>query len=263
VLDRPNPINGVTLEGAMLDPGFQSFIGHGPLPIRYALTLGELAQFYNHELNIGAELTVVAMRGWERTMWYDETGLTWVSPSPGIPNFSTTITYPGICFVEGTNLSEGRGTALPFEIVGAPWLDGYALAESLNALKLDGVIFRPTQFTPCSSKHAGVECYGVQLHVTDRNAFRAVETGLQVIAAARAQNLPRFEFLGSSWEELALTVRLSLTVPKGRAPHFDLLAGNAQVREGLIAPEPVSALSAAWAADIAQFNAKRKKYLLY
>jgi len=263
VLDRPNPINGDTIEGAVLDPGLQSFIGHGPIPIRYAMTLGELAQFYNHELHIGAELTVIGMRGWDRAMWYDETGLTWVSPSPGIPNFSTTITYPGICFVEGTNLSEGRGTALPFEIVGAPWLDGYALAESLNALKLDGVIFRATQFTPCSSKYAGVECFGVQLHVTDRDAFRAVETGLHVIAAARAQNPPRFEFLGSSWEEPALTVRLSLTVPKGRSPHFDLLAGTTRERAGLIAQEPVSALTAAWVADIAPYDAKRKKYLMY
>lgn len=249
VLDRPNPINGVTIEGAVLDPGLQSFIGHGPLPIRYAMTLGELAQFYNRELNIGVELTVIEMRGWRREMWFDETGLTWVSPSPGIPNFSTTIAYPGICLIEGTNLSEGRGTALPFETVGAPWLDGYALAESLNALKLDGVIFRPTQFTPCSSKHADRECYGVQLHVTDRNAFRAVETGLHLISAARAQNLERFEFLSSSWE--------------GRAPHFDLLAGTMRERAGLIAQESVSALTAAWVADIAQYDAKRKKYLMY
>lgn len=249
VLDRPNPINGNTIEGGMLEPGYASFIGHGALPIRYALTIGELAQFYNHEMNIGADLTVIAMRGWDRAMWYDETGLVWVSPSPGIPTFTTTITYPGICFVEGTNLSEGRGTALPFEIVGAPWLDGYALAEWLNALKLDGVIFRPTSFTPCSSKHAGEECYGVQLHVTNRTLFRAVETGLQVVGACRAQNPERFEFLKTSWE--------------GKPPHFDLLAGNAHVREGLSAHQPVSEMSAEWVADLAAFNDKRKRYLLY
>ncbi len=251
VLDRPNPINGNTIEGALLEPALASFIGHGPLPTRYAMTLGELAQFYNSELNIGAELNVIVLRGWERSMWYDETRLTWVPPSPGIPNFSTTITYPGICFVEGTNLSEGRGTVLPFEIVGAPWLAerGYALAEELNARKLDGVIFRPTAFTPCSSKYADEECYGVQLHVTDRDAFRAVTTGLHLIAAAQAQNAERLEFLKASWE--------------GRPPHFDLLAGNARVREGLIAHQPVDAITAAWTTDIAAFAAKRKKYLLY
>lgn len=249
LLDRPNPINGSAIEGATLDPKLASFIGHGPLPIRYGLTLGELAQFYNAELDIGADLHVVAMRGWEREMWYDETGLTWVSPSPGIPNVSTTITYPGICLVEGTNLSEGRGTALPFEVVGAPWLDGFALAQWLNALRLDGVIFRPTAFTPCSSKHAGEECYGVQLHVTDRDAYRAVETGLQVVGACRAQNPDRFEFLKSSWE--------------GKPPHFDLLAGTAQAREGLSAHQPVSEMIALWEDEMTAFDEKRSKYLLY
>jgi uncharacterized protein YbbC (DUF1343 family) len=129
VLDRPNPINGNMVEGVILDPALQSFVGHGPLPIRYGMTLGELAQFYNCELNINAELQVVAMEGWRREMWFDETGLSWVPTSPNIPNFLTTIIYPGTCLVEGTNLSEGRGTGLPFENIGAPWLDGYALAE--------------------------------------------------------------------------------------------------------------------------------------
>lgn len=249
LLDRPNPISGSVIEGAILDPKLASFIGHGPLPIRYALTLGELAQFYNVELHIGADLQIVAMRGWDRAMWFDETGLTWISPSPGIPNFSTTITYPGICLVEGTNLSEGRGTALPFEVVGAPWLDGFALAQWLNALRLEGVIFRPTVFTPCSSKFAGEECYGVQLHVTDRKTYRAVETGLQVVGACRAQNPARFEFLKTSWE--------------GTPPHFDLLAGTAQAREGFIAHQPVSEMVATWEDEIAAFDGKRSKYLLY
>ncbi|HEX7587755.1 MAG TPA: DUF1343 domain-containing protein, partial [Anaerolineae bacterium] len=131
VLDRPNPINGNVLEGPILDPELQSFIGIGRLPIRYGLTIGELAQFYNYAHPLRAELQVIELQGWRREMWFDETGLTWVPPSPGIPHVSTTIVYPGMCFVEGTNLSEGRGTALPFEIVGAPWLDGDALAEEL------------------------------------------------------------------------------------------------------------------------------------
>ena len=249
VLDRPNPITGNIVEGAVLAPALQSFVGHGPLPIRYAMTIGELAQFYNQELNIGAELRVIAMRGWQRAMWYDETGLSWVMPSPGIPHFATTITYPGMCFIEGTNLSEGRGTGLPFEIVGAPFLDGYALAESLNALKLAGVIFRPIAFTPCASKHAGVECYGVQVHVTERTAFRPVTVGLHVIAACRALAPDRFGFLPTSWE--------------GEPPHFDLLTGDVRVREGLLANQSVEVLTRAWGNDLARFEETRKKYLLY
>jgi uncharacterized protein YbbC (DUF1343 family) len=249
VLDRPNPIAGNLVEGAVLDPALQSFIGHGALPIRYAMTNGELAQFYNRELNIGAELQVITLRGWQRALWYDETGLTWVPPSPGIPHFATTITYPGMCLVEGTNLSEGRGTALPFEIAGAPWLDGYALAESLNALKLDGVIFRAIAFTPCSSKYAGVECYGVQMHVTARDAFRPVRACLHLLASCRALMPERFEFLPTSWE--------------GKPPHFDLLTGDARVREGLLANQSVETLTRTWTNDLARFEESRAKYLLY
>jgi uncharacterized protein YbbC (DUF1343 family) len=154
-----------------------------------------------------------------------------------------------MCFIEGTNLSEGRGTPLPFEIVGAPWLDGYALAETLNALKLAGVIFRPIAFTPCSSKHAGVECFGAQLHITDRNAFRAIPTGLHVIAACRALAPNHFEFLQTSWE--------------GRPPHFDLLTGDKRVRESLIANQSIEKITRAWDDDRARFEENRKKYLLY
>ena len=249
VLDRPNPIGGNIIEGAVLDSTLQSFVGHGPLPIRYGMTLGELAQFYNRELNIDAELQVIQMRGWKREMWYDKTGLLWVTPSPGIPQFATTIPYPGICFVEGTNLSEGRGTGLPFEVVGAPFIDGFALAERLNAMKLDGVIFRPTAFVPSSSKHTGTECFGVQLHITNRNAFRAISTGLHVIAACRAIAPEKFEFLKTSWE--------------GRPPHFDLLTGDKHVREGLLANQSIESLMNAWETGLAQYQEKRKQYLLY
>ncbi len=249
VLDRPNPINGNLIEGAILDPSLQSFIGHGPLPIRFGMTLGELAHFYNRELEINAELRVMELRGWNRAMWFDETDLLWVMPSPGIPNFLTTLVYPGTCCVEGTNLSEGRGTGLPFEVVGAPFLDGFALADALNALKLDGVIFRPLAFTPSSSKHAGVECYGVQLHITDRNAFRAIPTGLYLIAACRALAPTQFEFLQTSWE--------------GRPPHFDLITGDARVRQGLAANQSIETLTQAWTNDLARFDATRKKYLMY
>lgn len=249
VLDRPNPINGHTLEGALLDPALQSFIGHGPLPIRYGMTMGELARFYNAELNIGAELQVIPMQGWQRTMWFDDTGLPWTPPSPGMPHFATSIVYPGMCLIEGTNLSEGRGTALPFEIVGAPWLDGYALAEALNARQLPGVRFRPVTFTPLASKHAQQTCYGVQVHVTEREAFRPVTVGLHVIAACRAQNPSRFEFLKSSWE--------------GRPPHVDLLTGDVRVRATLQAGESLETLLREWQTQLARFDTTRQKYLLY
>ena len=249
VLDRPNPINGNVVEGAVLDPTLQSFIGHGCLPIRYGMTMGELAQFYNSDLNIHADLQVIPMREWRREMWYDQTGLVWVTPSPGIPQFATTMSYPGMCFVEGTNLSEGRGTGLPFEIVGAPFLDGYALAETLNALKLDGVAFRPIAFVPSSSKHAGQECFGVQLHITDRESFRPVTTGLYIVATCRALAPEKFEFLATSWE--------------GRPPHFDLLAGSSRVREALLSNGSVEALTQTWIQDIARFQAKRQPYLIY
>ena len=142
VLDRPNPVTGARIEGPMLDPALQSFVGHGPLPLRYGLTPGELAQFYNRTLRSGADLQVIAMRGWQRGLWFDQTGLQWVPPSPNMPRASTAIAYPGMCLLEGTNLSLGRGTALPFELAGAPWVDGEALAEALNGLQLEGVRFR-------------------------------------------------------------------------------------------------------------------------
>ncbi len=249
VLDRPNPINGAQIEGGLVAAGLASFIGIVPIPIRHGLTCGELARYIVSEFAWRVELTVVAMRGWRRALWYDETGLPWLPLSPGMPKLDTAIVYPGMCLIEGTNLSEGRGTALPFEIVGAPWLDGHALAQSLNALQLPGARFRPIHFTPTASKHAGQVCRGVQIHVTDRHALRPVETGLHVIAACRAQAPERFEFLPSSWE--------------GAPPHFDLLTGDARIRAGLARGEPVNELIAEWDDIEKQFATRREKYLLY
>ena len=145
-------------------------------------------------------LTVVPMQGWQRTMWFDETALPWIPLSPGMPHFSTALVYPGTCLIEGTNLSEGRGTALPFEIIGAPWLDGYTLAQSLNRARAPGVRFRPHAFVPTDSKHRGVKCGGVQLHVTDRRDLSTRLYGHRVLAVCRAQDPDRFEFLTTSWE---------------------------------------------------------------
>lgn len=249
LLDRPNPLDGLTLEGPVVAPELTSFVGIVDIPIRHAMTLGELARMMNAEQGFGADLTVLPLEGWRRSMWFDQTGLPWVPTSPGMPQLSTTTLYPGACFVEGTNLSEGRGTTLPFEIVGAPWLDGYRLAVTLNALDLPGVRCRPVHFMPSASKHAGVHCQGVQVHVTDRHALHAVTTGLHVIAACRAQDPDRFAFLESSWE--------------GLPPHFDLLAGNATLRAGLAAGYDVAGLTAEWSATETAFRRRRAPFLLY
>jgi uncharacterized protein YbbC (DUF1343 family) len=249
VLDRPNPINGISVEGPLVEPGLESFVGIVPIPIRHGLTCGELARYVNAEHSLGADLTVIEMRGWTREMWFAETGLPWVPTSPAMPHLSTATVYPGTCFIEGTNLSEGRGTALPFEIVGAPWFDGYELARSLEQLHLPGVHFRPLYFVPSASKHAGEHCSGAQVHVTDRNVLHPVALGLHVIAACRAQAPDRFEFLKSSWE--------------GRPPHLDLLTGTPRVREGLEAGRSVEAIAQEWQADVAGFEQARGRYLLY
>jgi uncharacterized protein YbbC (DUF1343 family) len=249
VLDRPNPINGVRIEGPLVEPGLESFVGIVPLPIRHGLTTGELSCYVNGEYSLGADLSVIPLRNWKREMWFDQTSLPWIPTSPGIPQLSTATVYPGLCFIEGTNLSEGRGTALPFEVVGAPWLDGFELAQFLNDLDLPGVRFRSQHFIPSASKHAGQECSGVQVHVLDREAFQPTLTGLHIVAACRAQASDKFEFLPSSWE--------------GRPPHFDLLTGVAAVREGLAAGKPTSQITASWAEIEANFAEKRKPYLLY
>jgi uncharacterized protein YbbC (DUF1343 family) len=249
VLDRPNPINGVTMEGPLIEPGHESFVGIVPIPIRHGMTLGELALYMNNEYDLGADLTVILMEGWQRGMWFDQTGLPWVTPSPAMPHLSTATVYPGMCFIEGTNLSEGRGTALPFETTGAPWLEAYALAERLNRLLLPGVRFRPHVFKPSASKHAGVVCEGVQAHVLDRHAFHPVITGLHVLAACRELAMDEFSFLQTGWE--------------GHPPHMDLLAGSARIREHLVSAQPVDALVGEWAAVREKFEKVREPYLLY
>ena len=242
VLDRPNPITGALIEGPLLDPQQQSFLGHGPLPLRYGLTLGELANFYNRELNLNAPLTVVKLHGWQRAQWYDETDLPWVPPSPGMPHFDTTVVYPGTCLIEGTNVTEGRGTPLPFEVIGAPWIDGEALADNLNALRLDGVRFRAVEFTPSEWKYTQQLCRGVQAHVTDRAALRPVVMGLHLIRTIREMYPEDF-----AW----------------RADHFDVLIGNTTTREQLESGVPVETITAAWASEQAAFSARSRTYQLY
>ncbi|HOU11503.1 MAG TPA: DUF1343 domain-containing protein [Anaerolineae bacterium] len=249
VLDRPNPINGITREGPVLTPGFESFVGVLPIPLRYGLTIGELAHYMNHTQGINAELTVIPMAGWRRELWFDETDLIWIPTSPAMPHLSTAIVYPGMCFLEGTNVSEGRGTALPFEVCGAPWINGEALAAHLNALALLGVRFRPTQFMPAASKFTGSVCGGVQVHVTDRATFRPVTAGLHVLAALRALYPADFAWLPQSWE--------------GAHPHMDLLAGTDQVRSAIDAGANLTELAASWSDAVADFEKASRQYWLY
>ena len=198
VLDRPDPITGSIVEGPLVEPGFESFVGITPVALRYGLTPGELAGWLNDRLESPADLTIIKMEGWRREMWFDQTERSWVITSPAIPHLSSAIVYPCTCLVEGTNLSEGRGTALPFEQIGAPWVDGWRLAERLNQPGLEGVIFRPTGFTPLTSKHAGQACGGVQLHVTDRARFQPLRVGVHLLAACRDLFPDDFQFLPST-----------------------------------------------------------------
>jgi uncharacterized protein YbbC (DUF1343 family) len=241
VLDRPNPISGSRIEGGPVVPGFESFVGIINIPIRHGMTLGELALYINVEYALNADLHVIEMHGWQRAMWFDETALPWVPTSPAMPHLSTATLYPGMCLLEGTNLSIGRGTALPFEICGAPWLDGYALAKKLNALCLPGVRFRSILFTPSASNHAGCECQGVQVHILERNALQPVTMALNMIAVVR-----RMANQAWVWN-----------------PHFDRLAGGSDVRSELEAGTGVTEITASWTESISRFIHQREKYLLY
>jgi uncharacterized protein YbbC (DUF1343 family) len=245
VADRPDPMGGVLVEGPVLDPALASFVGLFPIPLRHGMTLGELATLFNTEFGIGADLHVVAMQDWQRGDEPLRGALPWVPPSPNMPTPDTALVYPGLGLLEGTNVSEGRGTTRPFETVGAPWVDATALAETLNALRLPGVRFRPTWFTPTFSKHAGKACAGVQLHVTDRAAFRPVRTGIAVLKALHDQHPKDFAFL------------------PGEPPFFDRLAGVPWLREAIVRGDAIDAIEARWHGPLAEFERRRQRHLLY
>ncbi|NIP93290.1 MAG: DUF1343 domain-containing protein, partial [Akkermansiaceae bacterium] len=196
VCDRPNPINGVSVEGEPQSPGYLSFVGLHPLPLRHAKTIGELARQFREERFPGCRLEVLPMKGWERVMWHDQTGLPWVMPSPNMPTLETATVYPGMCLLEGTNLSEGRGTTRPFELFGAPWVDSGRLVKLLGGLGLPGVRFREASFEPTFQKHRGELCHGAQLHVTSRADFLPVHTGFEIIRLVREQWPEQF-----AWKE--------------------------------------------------------------
>ena len=244
VLDRPNPLGGTVLEGPVLEaPRFLSLVGIHPIPMRHGMTVGELARLFNARfLTKPADLTVIPMKGWDAGAMPEETGLPWVMPSPNMPTPDTAFVYPGQVLLEGTNLSEGRGTTRPFELFGAPWIDAAALESDLNALGLPGVVFRETWFSPTFSKHSGKRCGGVQVHVTDRRTYRSVATTLRVLDRIRRLHPDQLTF---------------------QASHFDRLMGTDRTRKVLESGGDIVAEIASFDADLRAFETLRKPYLLY
>jgi uncharacterized protein YbbC (DUF1343 family) len=251
VLDRPNPLGGRQLEGNLPDPRFASFVGLHPLPTRHGMTIGELAGYLNDTHSIGCDLTVVPMLGWRRAMLWEATGLAFVPPSPNMPTPDTARVYPGGCLVEGTNLSEGRGTTRPFEWVGAPYLDGPRLAGALARRGLPGVTFRAAGFEPAFHKWKGRRCGGVQVHVTEPERFRPVVTYLALLAEARRQAPRRFRWRRPPYEF------------EWRRLPIDLLGGGPSMRRAVERGAARAQLEASWRADLARFARARQPFLLY
>jgi uncharacterized protein YbbC (DUF1343 family) len=253
VLDRPDPIRGVWVEGFVREDSLRSFVGLQPIPIAYGMTIGELAEMFNGEGwlkdGVKADLTVVKMEGWKRTMWYDQTGLRWVKPSPSMTTLSTAVVYPGTCFIEGTNLSEGRGTDHPFEYIGAPFVDGRRWADALNSSRLRGVRFEPVEFTPRSlqnitihPKYEGMRCSGIYLDVTDRDLYEPVKTGVCILSTAR---------------------QLFPDSLKWRGRYLDLLSGTSKLRSSIDSGMSPDKIVGMWKGEIEKFKQIRKRYLIY
>jgi len=251
VLDRPNPIGGVQLEGNLLESDFSSFVGMYPIPMRHGMTIGELALMFKKEFGTGCELEVVKMEGWKREMYFDQTGLPWVMPSPNIPTPDTTTVYPGSVMFEGTNVSEGRGTTRPFEIIGAPFIDPDVLTAWLNNDHLPGVTFRPLHFQPTFHKFAGESCGGIQLHVVDRDSFKPVITAVAIISAIRRLWPNNFQWKQPPYEYVF--DKLS----------FDVINGSARLREQIESDIPVAEIEASWRDGLIDFAKLREEYLLY
>jgi uncharacterized protein YbbC (DUF1343 family) len=251
VCDRPNPIGGDAVEGATLDPAYASFVGQFPIPMRHGMTIGEVARLFNDHFGLAAAVDVVPMEGWKRGMFFDDTGLPWVFPSPNIPTLDTAIVYPGAVLFEGTLLSEGRGTTRPFELVGAPWIDGDRFSDQMNQRALPGVTFRPVFFEPTFHKHAKATCGGCQIHVTDRLAFAPVRTAVELLAEFRREAPDR-----STWRD-----------PPYEYEHdklpIDILYGSDRLRGGIDTGETAASIASSWPADEEAFRTLRQRYLLY
>jgi uncharacterized protein YbbC (DUF1343 family) len=251
VCDRPNPINGSDVAGNVLEPEQASFVGQFAIPTRHGMTLGELARLFNEHFEIGCDLEVVKMEGWSRNLWHDETDAPWVMPSPNIPTVDSATVFPGTVHFEGTQLSEGRGTTRPFELVGAPYVNPEKFAQRLNDLSLKGVFFRSCIFRPTFQKHAGVSCGGVQIHVTNRSEFEPVFAGLAMVKAAYDLYPADFRWKEPPYEYVY-----------DRNP-FDVIAGTSSIRQAFEQGSSLEDIRASWQTDLEEFIQIRERYLLY
>ena len=251
VCDRPNPINGKQVEGNVLEPEQASFVGFYALPTRHGMTLGELALMFNDSFGIGCDLEIVKMEGWRRDYWFDQTDAPWVFPSPNIPTLDSATVFPGAVHFEGTQISEGRGTTRPFELIGAPYIEPTEYAQALNNLKFPGVFFRSCIFRPTFQKHGGVSCGGVQTHVLDREAFEPVVTGIAMVKVA-------YDLYGSEfrWKEPPYEYVYD------RNP-FDVIAGTSSIREGVERGDSLDEIRSSWPERFHEFTRAREQYLLY
>ena len=251
ILDRPNPIGGLAVEGNLLEKGHESFVGQYPIPMRHGLTAGELARLFNKEFDINCELEVIKMDNWNREDFYDETDAPWVMPSPNMPTVDTTVVFPATVYFEGTEISEGRGTTRPFEVVGAPFFNADEYSDVLSKLELPGVIFRPISFLPTFQKYAGQNCEGAFLHITDREIFEPVITGLAMVKTAYELYMNDFKWKSTAYEYAF-----------DRNP-FDVIAGTYRIRESFEKGHSVNDIKLSWETDVSEFSQLRQKYLLY
>ncbi len=249
ILDRPAPINGLRIEGPILEPAYASFVGPYPLPIRYGMTIGEIARLANDVYEIDCDLTVIPLQDWSRELWYDQTALPFIPSSPNLPTLDAVTLYPGTCLIEGTNLSEGRGTTKPFEYIGAPWINAETLASQLNTLDLGGLRFRPVYFVPTFSKYQSELCAGVQLYLTDRDRCQPIEAMLQILQTLKREYAEEFAWR-PAWTE-------------GGRPPIDLLWGSDSLRRQLADSRPVEELIDSWQDRLREFECLRAGYLLY
>jgi uncharacterized protein YbbC (DUF1343 family) len=251
VLDRPNPINGRDLEGNLLEPEWASFVGRFPIPMRHAMTIGELARLFNDHFGGGANLEVIPMQGWHRTMWFGDTRLPWVAPSPNMPTPATAVVYPGQVIWEGTNLSEGRGTSLPFEVFGAPFVDPEKVLDFLGGPRVPGAILRPCLFEPTSGKHAGCACRGFQIHVTDPERYRPFRTSLELLQAVLHQHADKVQWKTEPYEY------------EFEKRAIDLILGSRELRLRISRMESIPSIEARWQEELERFRKLRQPYLIY
>lgn len=251
VCDRPNPISGAFVSGNVLEDEFASFVGQFPIPTRHGMTVGELALLFNQHFKIGADIEVIPMEGWRRELWHDDTDAPWVLPSPNMPTVETATVFPGAVHFEGTQLSEGRGTTKPFELIGAPYIDPDEYSSQLNSLGLDGVYFRSCVFQPTFQKHAGTSCGGVQIHVTDRQSFEPVFAGIAMVKIAYDMYTKDFRWKNPPYEYVY-----------DRNP-FDVICGTDKIRTAIERGSSLDEISVGWVDQLNHFKSVREKFLLY